>query len=107
VKSTPEVVDFDASGLIGGIINNGQKQTTGKEFDFTKVRQLMPSFFFFFFFYWVSDPLCFSSSSALHFFQLLFLGPPPLLTGMTGISLHIQWPLTPSFFVHIYTYVHL
>jgi hypothetical protein len=28
-------------------------------------------------FLWVSDPLCLSSSSALHFFQLFFLGPPP------------------------------
>jgi hypothetical protein len=25
----------------------------------------------------VSDPVCLSSSSALHFFQLFFLGPPP------------------------------
>jgi hypothetical protein len=29
------------------------------------------------FFFWISDPLCLSSSSALHFFRLFFLGPPP------------------------------
>jgi hypothetical protein len=29
------------------------------------------------FLFWVSDPLCLSSSSALHFFQLFFLGSPP------------------------------
>jgi hypothetical protein len=28
-------------------------------------------------FWGVSNPLCLSSSSALHFFQLFFLGPPP------------------------------
>jgi hypothetical protein len=28
-------------------------------------------------FFGVSDPLCLSSSCALHFFQLFFLGPPP------------------------------
>jgi hypothetical protein len=31
------------------------------------------------YFFWVSDPLCLSTT---------------LLTGMTGISLHMQWPLT-------------
>jgi hypothetical protein len=33
---------------------------------------------------------------ALHFFKLFFLGLPYtiLFTGMTGISLHMQWPLT-------------
>jgi hypothetical protein len=28
-------------------------------------------------FFWVSDPLCLSSSSDLHFFRLFFSGPPP------------------------------
>jgi hypothetical protein len=28
-------------------------------------------------FFWVSNPLCLSYSSALHFFQLFFSGPPP------------------------------
>jgi hypothetical protein len=28
-------------------------------------------------FWGVSNPLCLSSSSALHFFRLFFLGPPP------------------------------
>jgi hypothetical protein len=28
-------------------------------------------------FFRVSDPLCLSSSLALHFFRLFFLGPPP------------------------------
>jgi hypothetical protein len=28
------------------------------------------------------------------FFQILFTCPPHLATGMIGISLHIQWPLT-------------
>jgi hypothetical protein len=36
--------------------------------------------------FWVSDPLCLYSSSALHFFQLFFLGPTPCLTG---------WPASP------------
>jgi hypothetical protein len=27
--------------------------------------------------FWVSDPLCLSSSSALHFFRLFFSVPPP------------------------------
>ena len=28
----PEVVEFDASGLLGGIINDGKRMTTGNEF---------------------------------------------------------------------------
>ena len=32
-KTTPEVVDFDACGLIGGIINNGLKLADSEEFD--------------------------------------------------------------------------
>jgi hypothetical protein len=42
----------------------------------------------------VSDPLCLSSSSALHFFRLFFFGSITLFTRMTGNSLHMQWPLT-------------
>jgi hypothetical protein len=37
-------------------------------------------------FWGVSDPLCLSSSLALHFFQLFFLGPPPCQP---------RWPATP------------
>jgi hypothetical protein len=47
----------------------------------------------FFSFFWVSDPLCLSSSSAL-LFQIILFGYTTLLTGMTGSSLHMQWPLT-------------
>jgi hypothetical protein len=42
----------------------------------------------------VSDPLCLSSYLALHFFRLFLCGSTTLLTGMTGISLYMQWPLT-------------
>jgi hypothetical protein len=38
--------------------------------------------------------LCLSSSSALHFFPIILFGSTTLLTGMTGNSLHMQWPLT-------------
>jgi hypothetical protein len=31
---------------------------------------------------------------ALHFFPIIPFGSITLLTGMTGISLHMQWPLT-------------
>jgi hypothetical protein len=31
---------------------------------------------------------------ALHFFPIILLGSTTLLTRMTGISLHMQWPLT-------------
>jgi hypothetical protein len=41
----------------------------------------------------VSDPSCLSSSSALHFSNYSFHVHHPL-TEMTGISLHMQWPLT-------------
>jgi hypothetical protein len=40
------------------------------------------------------DPLCLTSSLALHFFPIIPFGSITLLTGMTGISLHMQWPLT-------------
>jgi hypothetical protein len=42
----------------------------------------------------VSDPLYLSSFSALHFFLIILFGSTNLLTEMTGISLHMQWPLT-------------
>jgi hypothetical protein len=45
-------------------------------------------------FFSVSDPLCLSSSLALHFFPIILFWSTTLLTGMTGISLHLQWPLT-------------
>jgi hypothetical protein len=35
-----------------------------------------------------------SSSSAFQFFPNFLFGPTTLLTGMTGISLHMRWPLT-------------
>jgi hypothetical protein len=41
----------------------------------------------------VSDPLCLSSYLALHFSNYSFWSTT-LLTGMTGISLHMHWPLT-------------
>jgi hypothetical protein len=37
-------------------------------------------------FLWVSDPLCLSSSLALHFFRLFFFGSTTLLTGTQIIS---------------------
>jgi hypothetical protein len=40
-----------------------------------------------------SNPLCFSSSSANYFPSILFLSTT-LSSRMTGISLHMQWPLT-------------
>jgi hypothetical protein len=40
------------------------------------------------------DPLCHSSSSALHFFWINIILSTTRLTRMTGISLHMQWPLT-------------
>jgi hypothetical protein len=45
-------------------------------------------------FFWVSNPLCLSSSSVLRFSLIILFGSITLLTGMTGISLHMQWPLT-------------
>jgi hypothetical protein len=30
----------------------------------------------------------------LHFFTIILFGSTTLLTGITGISLHMQWPLT-------------
>jgi hypothetical protein len=45
-------------------------------------------------FLWVSDPLCLSSSSAHHFCPIILFGSTTLLTGVTGNSLHMQWPLT-------------
>jgi hypothetical protein len=42
----------------------------------------------------VSDPLCLFSSLALHFFPIFLFGSIALLTGMAGISLHMQLPLT-------------
>jgi hypothetical protein len=42
----------------------------------------------------VSNPLCLSSSSALHFFLIILFRSTTLLTVMTRISLHVQWPLT-------------
>jgi hypothetical protein len=45
----------------------------------------------------LKDPLCHSSSSVFHFFPIIiFLSTTPL-TGMTSISLHMQWPLTSQF----------
>jgi hypothetical protein len=41
----------------------------------------------------VSDPLWLSSSLSLNFFDYFFLSTT-LLTRMTGISFHMQWPLT-------------
>jgi hypothetical protein len=49
---------------------------------------------YYYFLFVVSEQLCLSSSSALHFFPLFFFGSTALLTGMAGISLHRQWPLT-------------
>jgi hypothetical protein len=40
-----------------------------------------------------SNPLCLSSSLALHFTRLFIFGSTTQFTGMTGISLHKQWPL--------------
>ena len=41
-KSTPEIVDFDASGLYGGIINEGQKPGIDpKRFGF-RIRKNLP-----------------------------------------------------------------
>jgi hypothetical protein len=57
-------------------------------------KQNKHSTFKFIAFFWVSDPLCLSYSSALRFFRLFLFGSTTLLTGMTGISLHMQWPLT-------------
>jgi hypothetical protein len=34
-----------------------------------------------------------SSLSALHFYPIILFLSPTLLTGMTGISLHMQWLL--------------
>jgi hypothetical protein len=45
------------------------------------------------FFGGVTDPLCLSSSWAL-FFQIFFFLSTTLLTRMTNISIHMQWPLT-------------
>jgi hypothetical protein len=39
----------------------------------------------------VSNPLCRTSSLALHFFQLFFFLSTTLLTEMTGSYLYIQW----------------
>jgi hypothetical protein len=33
----------------------------------------------------------------LHFFPIFLFGSTTLSTGMTGISLHMQWPLTSQF----------
>jgi hypothetical protein len=43
--------------------------------------------------FWVSNPLCLSSSSAVHFSEYFFLVQHPDYS-MTGRSLHMQWPLT-------------
>ena len=32
-QSKPEVVEFDASGMLGGIVNGGKKMTNGHEFE--------------------------------------------------------------------------
>jgi hypothetical protein len=42
----------------------------------------------------VSDPLCLSSSLVLKFFLINLFKSATLLTRMTGLSLHVQWPLT-------------
>jgi hypothetical protein len=42
----------------------------------------------------VSDPLCLDSSSAITFLPNFVLVSTSLLMWMTGISLHVQWPLT-------------
>jgi hypothetical protein len=44
-------------------------------------------------FFLVSDPLCFLHLGHPFFLIILFV-PTTLLTGMTGISLHLPWPLT-------------
>jgi hypothetical protein len=41
-------------------------------------------------FWGVSDPLCISSSLAIHFSDYSFLVHHTLLTGMTAISLHMK-----------------
>jgi hypothetical protein len=46
-----------------------------------------------FVFFLVSDPLCLSSSSALRFFLIIHFGSTTLITRMTCISSHMQWPL--------------
>jgi hypothetical protein len=33
------------------------------------------------------------------FFPIILLGSTTLLTGMTGISLHVQWPLIRAWFL--------
>jgi hypothetical protein len=45
--------------------------------------------------------LCLSSSSALHFLPIILFESTTLLTGMTGISLHIAWqfPQSEQFFL--------
>jgi hypothetical protein len=45
------------------------------------------------FFFCVSDPFCLSPSWPSIFFISLY-GSTTLLTGMTGISLHMKWPPT-------------
>jgi hypothetical protein len=44
--------------------------------------------------FWVSDPLCFTPSSALHFFQLFFLCPTPCQPGWPAYPCTCTWPLT-------------
>jgi hypothetical protein len=46
-------------------------------------------------FWGVSGPLCLSTSALQFFYPIILFGSTTLLTGMmTGISLHMQWPLT-------------
>jgi hypothetical protein len=59
----------------------------------TYVQEGSDEFDFFFLGGGVSNPLCLSSSLALHFSDYSFWSTT-LLTGKTGISLHMQWPLT-------------
>jgi hypothetical protein len=47
--------------------------------------------------FWVSNPLCLSSSTALHFSDYSFWSTT-LFTGMSGISLHMQLPYGEDFF---------
>jgi hypothetical protein len=35
-KPRPEVVTFDAAGLLGGIVNQGRTLTAGNDFDFVQ-----------------------------------------------------------------------
>jgi hypothetical protein len=48
-------------------------------------------------FWGASNPLCLSSSLALHFSDFSFLVHHPV-AGRTGISLRMQWPLTSQLY---------